>query len=156
VISSGTSDSCGPSEQLGSLTTSASGNREYSTVAPKTHNGDGTWSSISYSGAVEDVFTTGVITMELATCLLADFKAEMTPQFPFVIIPAETTIDVLRKEKPFLLLAILTATSYNDQSLQRQLGNEVKQYIGNRMIVNGETSLDLLQGLLIYLAWYVF
>ncbi|KFY45811.1 hypothetical protein V495_02808 [Pseudogymnoascus sp. VKM F-4514 (FW-929)] len=55
----------------------------------------------------------------------------------------------------FLFLTVLAAASYENMPLQRQLGKEVKKVVSHRMIVGGEVSLEILQGILVYLAWYV-
>jgi hypothetical protein len=93
--------------------------------------------------------------MDTATSLLDTFKGEMIPHFPFVIIPPEASAEDLRREKSFLFLAILASASFADMPLQRRLGTEVKMAVASRMIVAGEMSFELLQGLLVYLAWYL-
>jgi hypothetical protein len=70
-----------------------------------------------------------------------------------VIIPPDVSVHHLRQNKPFLFLAILAAASYENMPLQRSLGAEVKKAVSARMILNGEVSFDMLQGLLVYLAW---
>ena len=79
----------------------------------------------------------------------------MTPRFPFVCITHKQTAEELKQQKPFLFLAILAAASYEDMPLQRALGKKVKQAISLRMILNGEISFDLLQGLMVHIAWWV-
>lgn len=101
----------------------------------------------------QDVIDRGFLSLETAESYLRAFKTELTPNFPFVIVPRQTSANKLRQEKPFLFLAILASASYESMPLQRSLGAEVKNAISTRMILNGEISLDLLQGLLVYLAW---
>jgi hypothetical protein len=91
--------------------------------------------------------------MDTATSLLNTFKEKMIPHFPFVIIQPNISAEYLRREKKFLFLAILASASFADMPLQRRLGMEVKKAVASRMIVNGEMSFELLQGLLVYLAW---
>ena len=73
--------------------------------------------------------------------------------FPFVVVPPHMAAHQLRQEKPFLFLAILASSSCENLPLQRRLGKEIKEQIATRMVINGEVSFDLLQGLLVYLAW---
>lgn len=80
----------------------------------------------------------------------------MVHRFPFVIISPSVTAQELREERPFLFLTVLAAASYENMPLQRRLGKEVKQAVSNRVIIGGEASLEIIQGILIYLAWYVF
>ena len=101
----------------------------------------------------EDVIARGILSTDTAESLLDIYKEKMTPHFPFVIIPPETSAESLRREKRFLFLAILASASFADMPLQRRLGMEVKTAVASRMIVNGEMSFELLQGLLVYLAW---
>ncbi|RSL42404.1 hypothetical protein CEP54_015495 [Fusarium duplospermum] len=45
---------------------------------------------------------------------------------------------------------------FKDCSLQRQLGEEVRIQAHRRVLLESESSLELLQGLLVYLAWYQY
>ncbi|EED15032.1 conserved hypothetical protein [Talaromyces stipitatus ATCC 10500] len=103
----------------------------------------------------KDPITHGILSIDTAECLLGTFKKEMIPHFPFVVIPPETSAEYLRREKGFLFLAILASSSFADMPLQRRLGREFKKAVASRMIVNGEVSFELLQGLMVYLAWRV-
>lgn len=77
----------------------------------------------------------------------------MTPQFPFVIVSPQISALQLRQDRPFLFLAILASASYEDMPLQRLLGVELKKVVASRIVLNGDVSFDLLQGLLIFSAW---
>ncbi|KAF2088723.1 hypothetical protein K490DRAFT_38093 [Saccharata proteae CBS 121410] len=102
---------------------------------------------------VRDVIEAGLITFKTAEYLLEIFKTNLTPHFPFVVIAPQVTVEELRHEKPFLLLSVLSASCYEDMPLQRALGSEMKQAISNRVILGGAISFELLQGLLVHLAW---
>jgi hypothetical protein len=101
----------------------------------------------------EDVIEKGLLSMATAESLLSTFKDKMTPHFPFVTIPPGMSVDDLRRERSFLLLAILASASFADPSLQRTLDAELKKTVSSLMILNGKASFDMLQGLLVYLAW---
>lgn len=92
------------------------------------------------------------ITMDHAENLLSTFKKQMH-YFPFVQIPMDASVPVLSRTSPFLLLAILCAASVSDASLHHQIDYEFRRVLGLKLIVDGEKSLDYLQGLLIYIAW---
>ena len=77
----------------------------------------------------------------------------MAPQFSFVAIPPEATSDSLRTERPMLWKAILTAAYCLKPSRQEAMGLELVEEFSTRLLLKGEKSLDLLQSLLIYLAW---
>jgi hypothetical protein len=102
-----------------------------------------------------DVIDDGWLDMEAASRYLEMFRTVMVHRFPFVVISPSVTAQGLRETKPFLFLTVLAAASYENMPLQRRLGGEIKHVVSSRMIFGGEASIELLQGLLIYLAWYV-
>jgi hypothetical protein len=104
----------------------------------------------------KDVIDDEWLDMETASRYLDMFRTVMVHRFPFVVISPCVTAQELRETKPFLFLTVLAAASYDNLPLQRRLGKEIKHVVGSRIIFSGEISIELLQGLLIYLAWYVF
>lgn len=78
----------------------------------------------------------------------------MVRLFPFVVLPSNATPWQLSAARPCLFLAILTIASIGEPALQRDLEARFREYIASHVIVEGEKSLDLLQGLLVYLGWY--
>jgi hypothetical protein len=48
----------------------------------------------------------------------------------------------------------MAVTSFEDPILQRRLGQEIKKQICDRLVMGMEVSMDLLQGLLVFVAWY--
>ncbi|KAL7952435.1 hypothetical protein V8C34DRAFT_299339 [Trichoderma compactum] len=98
----------------------------------------------------QDVITKGLLTTDEAKQLLADFAAA-SAEFSPILLPFEASLDYLRVERPCLLLAILTACARDH--LQTRLEIEFRKMLADRVIVNAEKSLDLLQGLLVYLTW---
>ncbi|KAJ5811063.1 hypothetical protein N7447_010579 [Penicillium robsamsonii] len=103
--------------------------------------------------ALEDIISRDLLDIETAERYLSTFKAKLTPHFPFVVVPPDVSVEQLRREKPFLCLAILASASYENMPLQRALGDEVKKVVASRMVIGGEISFELLQGLLVFLAW---
>jgi hypothetical protein len=103
-----------------------------------------------------DIIDRGFLDLKVAENYLELFRTILTPHFPFVMIPHQVSVIQLREEKPFLFLAIMASASYDNMPLQRLLGAEVKRAVASRIILNGEVSFDLLQGLLVYLAWYAY
>ena len=93
--------------------------------------------------------------METASGYLDIFRTVMVHRFPFVVICPSQTAQELREQQPLLFLTVLAAASYENMPLQRRLGKEVKRAVTSRMIHRGEVSLELLQGILVYLAWYI-
>lgn len=87
--------------------------------------------------------------------LLTLYRCYMTDQFPFVVIPLGMTADDLRRSRPFLLKTILMVASVRDMAGQTSMAEDIMDYVAEHMIKRGEKSLDLLQGLLVFMAWYV-
>lgn len=94
-----------------------------------------------------------IITFDLAEEFLNDFKEKYQASFPFVVVPEHMSLDMLRRERPFLLLSVLTCAAQNQFKLQDALELELRESLGRKVHVLGEKSLDLLQGVLVYLAW---
>ncbi|PGH01410.1 hypothetical protein AJ80_09010 [Polytolypa hystricis UAMH7299] len=65
----------------------------------------------------EDVIDRGLLTIEIAEIFFGTFKTAMTEYFPFVVIPPQVTAEQLRREKPFLFLAVLASSSFTDMPL---------------------------------------
>lgn len=85
--------------------------------------------------------------------LLLAFRHK-SPFFPFVIIPDDATVSSLSRTSPFLLLAVLTVASGMDTPLNFQMDQEFRRILSAKVVVDGQKSLDFLQGILIYIAWY--
>ncbi|KAJ5976216.1 hypothetical protein N7481_009923 [Penicillium waksmanii] len=86
--------------------------------------------------------------------LLEHFATKMVHLFPFVVIPTSVTAEQLRQEKPFLFLN-LAMVACQSASRQRELSKTVKEYVAEHIVLRSERSLDLLQGLLVFLAWFI-
>jgi hypothetical protein len=106
--------------------------------------------------AIGDVIDRGLVSTEKAQALLESFRCKAAQNFPFVIIPPHTTLDSVRRNTPFLFLTIIASLSVDNSPLQRQLGEEIRIQIHRRMFLGFESSLELLQGLLVHLAWYYY
>lgn len=82
------------------------------------------------------------------------FRDDMLKHFPFLILPASTTAQGLRLERPFLWLCIMAISSKSSKQ-QMALGMEIRLALGRKLLLEGERSLDLLLGILTYAAWYL-
>lgn len=103
---------------------------------------------------LKDAISKGIIDYQDAKERIRDFRSK-TRRCPFVVIPANMSLETLRRERPFLLLAILAFTTDHNARLQNRLKLELREVLSRRMVVDGEKSLDLLQGLMVYITWYV-
>lgn len=79
----------------------------------------------------------------------------MMPSCPFVVIPEDVSAESLAMEKPMLLMAIETVTQPFDEETRLKLSQTFREDASRRVFTDGEKTLDLLQGILVYLAWYV-
>ena len=126
-----------------------------STSTKQTTPGNATYNSNDEEAdqATMDVVARGYLSMEAAQSFIDIYRTDMTLHFPFVVIPPQVTATDLRQQKPFLFLAVLASAAYSNMPLQRLLGREFKKVIASRMITSGEVSFELLQGMMVFLAW---
>lgn len=98
-----------------------------------------------------DVIDRGLVQEELASVLLSEFTSYSENQFPFVAMPSYASLSYMRRDRPYVLLAILTVTA--DTSLQARLALEYRKTFAQAMLVESRNSLDLLQSVLIFCIW---
>ncbi|KAE8334571.1 hypothetical protein BDV24DRAFT_156749 [Aspergillus arachidicola] len=80
------------------------------------------------------------------------FRTRMLPYFPFIDLPPEMTTQYLRQNRPFLLRAIYTVTTFSNQEKLAQV-EELKHLLFTSALLKVESSIDMLLGLLTYIAW---
>lgn len=98
-----------------------------------------------------DPVTAGIIEAEHADRLLTRFRTSFVRAFPFVIPEPDSAL--LRRQQPFLFHAILAVTSYDTPRIQCLLADDFRRQIAST-IEQSRKSLEILQGLLVYAAWY--
>ncbi|OLN97615.1 hypothetical protein CCHL11_00954, partial [Colletotrichum chlorophyti] len=94
-----------------------------------------------------------IITIEKAEESLSIYRTRMVPNFPFVPIDPSVTAKELHSQKPFLFWCIMQAVVPLTAPVQTAVGDWVCQYVALHLVVNKEKSLDMLQALVVYLAW---
>lgn len=77
----------------------------------------------------------------------------MQHHFPFVRLPAECNVQSMLESRPYLLLAATANAASHCSDLQEKLAKELRDLFAQRIVVECETSLDVLQAMLVYLAW---
>ena len=85
--------------------------------------------------------------------MLLNTYRHMTDFFPFVALPKDCPCRDLVQHRPISMFAVLTAASYETVPLQQTLSREFRK-VAMVKVMKGEKSLDLLQGLLIFIAWH--
>lgn len=98
-----------------------------------------------------DPVEAGLLDEQHAYRLVEDFKNSFVEFFPFVIPEGDGSI--LRQQQPFLFHAILAVTAYATPRIQYLLSEELRRQLA-RIIEHSRKSLEILQGLLVYGAWY--
>jgi hypothetical protein len=136
-----------------STTTDSSGFRKNS-EAPKGFLVDaGGKSAPSHEYA--DVVDRGLLTSDMAAKMFETYITKMVPHMPAVVFPAGTTAADVRKTTPTLFLAILSSASGSSYpELQRTLTKELMSIYAERIIGNGEKTLELIQSLHVSTLWY--
>ncbi|KAJ9155614.1 Zn(II)2Cys6 transcription factor [Pleurostoma richardsiae] len=98
--------------------------------------------------------------LDSASALLRTFLAVMLPRFPVAVFPESTSVPDLARDRPFVLLAALAAASGRGGPAQGQghglYDEEFRRVLGVKFVSGGERSVEMLVGLLIYVAWYPF
>jgi hypothetical protein len=91
---------------------------------------------------------------EVADQQLETFRRAFLPYFPVVYIPEVMSASYLRQQKPFLWLVIMSLST-RDMAKQLAMEYTIRQIISQRAVAEHEKNLDLLLGLICYLAWSV-
>jgi hypothetical protein len=100
---------------------------------------------------IYDPVEAGVLEEQHAYRLVEEFRTSFILTFPFVVVDVDGP--TLRSKEPFLFLAILTVTAYDTPRIQYVLSGELKLQVA-RVVEYSRKSLGILQGLLVYGAWY--
>lgn len=102
-----------------------------------------------------DVIDQGIVSIEVAIDMFDCYVEKMAIHMPAVIFSPETTAHEVRKEKPTLFLAILSAASgAKYPAMQSVLDREIMRIYAERIMIMGEKSLELVQALLVNTLWY--
>ncbi|KAK8020266.1 hypothetical protein PG990_005404 [Apiospora arundinis] len=101
-----------------------------------------------------DVVDRGILTMDQANDYFARYNDHMIAHLPAVVFPREMTAAELRKTKPLLFLSVMAAASSEVYSVQRPLVKELTQILAEKVIINGEKSLEMVQALQVSVIWY--
>lgn len=110
---------------------------------------------------VLDAFMSPSVSPPSAAVSLDTFRSRMLHHFPFVHLPTHLTTEQLRIERPFLFRAILCVTSASSED-KRESSLELKRVLCEMALLQlsphqkqqqPQQTVDLLLGLLVYIAW---
>lgn len=94
------------------------------------------------------------MTLSEAEVLLDRYRRLMSSGLPYVVLPNSVTAQDLYKSKPVLLRSITTVSMFTDLSRQQVLVRELIKDISERIMIDGEKSIDLLQAIAVFVAWF--
>lgn len=83
---------------------------------------------------------------------LTFFRSRMLPSFPFIYFDRNVTAWELHETKPILIQAIKTVTTFSTKERLVQ-AEELKHLIFTSALLKLDSNIDLLLGILTYLAW---
>lgn len=106
--------------------------------------------------AAYDAVGSGLVDEVEAIMLLNEFRRHCSSCFPFVVLEESKDANTVRREQPFLFLAIMTAMSYRKPTTQRALADAFKDQVAVRIVGFSHKGLEMLQGLLVHSAYYQY
>jgi hypothetical protein len=75
------------------------------------------------------------------------------PNFPFVVVDVNMAAQELHTRNPYLFRVIMFVATNLPPARKQAMKTNILAYLGHRLLVNEERNLDLLQGLLVFIAW---
>jgi hypothetical protein len=112
------------------------------------------WSPPAFSPDM-DVVEREILTMEEAEKLFQSYNNDLIQYYPTVVFPPEVSAADVRRTKPTLFLAVISAAAAKvDPHLYSILNTEVLSAYAHRTVVKGEKSLELIQAMIITTVWY--
>jgi hypothetical protein len=133
----------------------AAAQRQSEPVAGAFHALDAGTQKVVATHEYADVVHKGLVAAEEATKMFNWYVEKMAPHMPSVVFPPGTTAAEIRKTKPILFLAILSASAgVLNPEKQRMLTKEVMSIYADRIICSGDKTLELIQALIVSCLWY--
>ncbi len=86
--------------------------------------------------------------------LLSLYNNQLRSQFPFVVTPPGVNLAQLQQSRPFLAKVIRMVASIQCRRSMWGQSRTVLHHISDAVIMRPERSLDLLQGMLVFLGYY--
>lgn len=153
-------------QQLSTNSTTASSQHEDASPRPARHSSLSTPHGTSAASVPTpksqpthgfiDLIDAGIVPVALAERLLTDFTRLFILHFPFLTIYPNENLATLRRDRPFLLQSLLSASLTEDATLQKRAGAEVSRSIQIAMMSRSNYTIDLLQAIMVHAAWYQY
>ena len=100
--------------------------------------------------------STNSLTTEIVNQLFSMYCTDFAPQFPFVTFLPTETVSTISINRPLTLQSLIAVALFQSPSAQRKATHDVSQTIKTRMLERSGYSFDLLQAVLIHVAWYQY
>ena len=102
-----------------------------------------------------DVIDRNILDAATAFEIFYHYTKDMASHLPIVVFHADTAAENIRKNMPILFLAILSIACGQDYpGLQSILTKQIMRTLADRIVCNGEKSLELVQALQVSAIWY--
>jgi hypothetical protein len=102
-----------------------------------------------------DPIDRGLMDMATATAMFDHYVSKMLPHFPCIAFPSYVKAEDVRAARPTLFLAVITAASSAIKpQLQSDLLVETSRLLAQKILFAGEKTLELVQAVLVYTAYY--
>ncbi|EEA22396.1 hypothetical protein TMatcc_008158 [Talaromyces marneffei ATCC 18224] len=93
--------------------------------------------------------------LQAEDCLVY-FHSRMLSLFPFVYLRPDMSARQLREWYPFLWVNIMAVTAKHVIGQEVSMTDSIKRFVAQKMVVDNESNLDLLLGLLAFICWFHF
>ncbi|KAI1408532.1 hypothetical protein F5Y13DRAFT_107487 [Hypoxylon sp. FL1857] len=145
-----------PEDNLAMMSPSAGQTFDFSDLSMPTPSLTTASTASTHSRPVSSLGIKPQFNLDSAEKLLESFRS-MLPYYPCIVLPDDADVRSMARGMPFVLLAILAVTSCSSSLQGHSLyDEEFRKVLGLKFVAGGERSLELLQGLIIYCAWYPF
>lgn len=84
--------------------------------------------------------------------ILQIFRTHYLRYFPLIYLPSIVTSEEIQQNRPYLWLNILSICTQSLRGIG-ELGIQIRETLAKRAIVEGERSIELLQGLITHVSW---
>lgn len=104
----------------------------------------------------ENTATDKLVNPELAEELCQTFIDHMAPLYPLVSLPGSSNWQSVQRDRPALFRAMTTAASTSlKPGISGRMFRDTAQFLADKVVVDGEKSLDLIQALLVLSTWHL-
>ncbi|KAF4428278.1 cercosporin resistance [Fusarium acutatum] len=111
--------------------------------------------SVRFSTDVE-LFPGFRVSQQEASERLDVYRRDYVPHFPFVPVPSSMCASELYVESRVMFWTILAVVSPLNDKVQMEFKAWFRRYLAEHLVVRQEKSIDILQAMLVYLAWNDF